>query len=248
MAGPYKSRAAKELAYNLQYRPTAAGVTPPSDAGWFQLFLQQNLAVINFADSDITGATIALAGHSLVNGQKVQFTTTGTLPTGLAAATNYFIVGAVAGTSVQVSATRGGGAITLTGVDAGATHTLTVQALEERDSEDTLEAVVVHEVTGHPDYTARPSITWAAPQPRTGGGVESSSFSTTAANIDSGSPAFQYDTIVIIADGSSAIGNSTGILWSVNGLGTTTSIPSGGAATVQSRASEQGDEPNTNES
>lgn len=75
--------------------------------------------------------TIAVPGvvtwnaHGLPNGAKVRFSTTGALPTGLTAATDYFVVSAAANT-FQVSATKGGAAITTSGTQSGV-HTGTSQ-------------------------------------------------------------------------------------------------------------------------
>jgi hypothetical protein len=62
------------------------------------------------------------SAHALVNGSVVQFTTTGSLPTGLATGTFYYVVNATANT-FQVSATAGGSAINTRGTQSG-THTV----------------------------------------------------------------------------------------------------------------------------
>ncbi|WP_426235869.1 hypothetical protein [Pararhizobium sp. DWP1-1-3] len=61
---------------------------------------------------------ISWAGHTLVNGNKVKFTTTGALPGGLTAGTEYYVVAAASGT-FSVAATLGGSAITTTGTQSG---------------------------------------------------------------------------------------------------------------------------------
>ncbi|WP_421591082.1 hypothetical protein [Shinella sp. M27] len=66
---------------------------------------------------------ISWAGHTLVNGNAVKFSTTGALPTGLVAGTTYYVVSAASGT-LSVSATPGGSAITTTGTQSGV-HTAT---------------------------------------------------------------------------------------------------------------------------
>ena len=59
-------------------------------------------------------------GHGLNANDPVQFTTTGTLPTGFVTATNYYVVGASITTNTfQLSATAGGTAITTTGSQSG---------------------------------------------------------------------------------------------------------------------------------
>lgn len=66
---------------------------------------------------------ITFTGNSLVNGDKVVFTTTGALPTGLTAGTTYYVINAASNT-FNVSATPGGAAINTSGIQSG-THTCT---------------------------------------------------------------------------------------------------------------------------
>jgi len=75
-------------------------------------------ATITIAAPGVVTAT----SHGLANGFKVYFTTTGALPTGITASTEYFVVNATTST-FQISATFGGTAITTTGTQSG-THTL----------------------------------------------------------------------------------------------------------------------------
>lgn len=65
---------------------------------------------------------VTLTAHGLANGNKIYFTTTGALPTGLTVNTKYFIINATVNT-FQLSATLGGSAINTTGTQSG-THTL----------------------------------------------------------------------------------------------------------------------------
>ena len=74
-----------------------------------------------------TGATtnvLTASGHTLVNGDEVQFTTDNTLPSPLAVLTSYYVIesDSVAGT-FEVSATSGGSAVNITGTGSG-THTI----------------------------------------------------------------------------------------------------------------------------
>lgn len=57
-------------------------------------------------------------GHGLENGARVRFSTTGALPTGIAANTDYFVVGSATNT-FNVAATVGGAAINTTGTQSG---------------------------------------------------------------------------------------------------------------------------------
>lgn len=71
-----------------------------------------------------TPGVVTRAAHGLIAGDSVQFTTTGALPTGLIAGTDYFVIaaGLTAG-AFQLSLTVGGAAINTTGAQSGV-HTL----------------------------------------------------------------------------------------------------------------------------
>jgi hypothetical protein len=66
-------------------------------------------------------AVVTSTGHGLVNGKRVIFQTTATLPTGITANTVYFVVNAAADT-FQISATSGGAPLPTSGTQSG-THT-----------------------------------------------------------------------------------------------------------------------------
>ncbi len=79
-----------------------------------------------FVDADVnTGTdTITETSHPLQNGDAVTFTNSGgALPTGISAATTYYVVSA-ATNSFKVSATLGGAAVDITAAAGGGTHTL----------------------------------------------------------------------------------------------------------------------------
>ena len=76
-----------------------------------------------FTASPITDRLTTGSNHNWENGAMVRVSTTGTLPTGLAAATTYFVVQKNSGT-FKLSATRGGSAIDITGAGTGF-HTVT---------------------------------------------------------------------------------------------------------------------------
>jgi len=67
--------------------------------------------------ANITGSGLPVVGSA------VQFTTTGTLPTGFTVGTTYYVLTNTSGTTVTVSATPGGTAITATSAGSG-THTM----------------------------------------------------------------------------------------------------------------------------
>ena len=72
-----------------------------------------------------TPGVFSWAGHTLQNGDKIKFSTTGALPTGIVAATEYFVVGVASGT-FSVAATSGGAAIATSGSQSGVHTAATV--------------------------------------------------------------------------------------------------------------------------
>ena len=68
-------------------------------------------------------ATFTLTDHSLVVGDPVYLTTTGALPTGLSANTDYFVSAVLSSSTFRVSATLTGAGITTSGTQSG-THTI----------------------------------------------------------------------------------------------------------------------------
>lgn len=65
-----------------------------------------------------TPGVVTWNGHGLKGGEKIQFTTTGALPTGLSAGTTYYVKPVDANT-FQLSATLGGAAIATSGTQSG---------------------------------------------------------------------------------------------------------------------------------
>ena len=70
---------------------------------------------------------VTWTGHSLQNGDRVRFTTSGALPGGLSPAATYYVVSAAPNT-FSVAAALGGAAIATTGTQSG-THTATAPRL-----------------------------------------------------------------------------------------------------------------------
>lgn len=69
-------------------------------------------------------AVVTLNNHGLTVNDTVQFTTSGSLPTGISPSTNYFVISAgLTANAFEISATIGGTAINTTGSQSG-THTL----------------------------------------------------------------------------------------------------------------------------
>ena len=91
----------------------------------------------DFVDGDVTVGTdtIAETAHGLVTGDVVQLTTTGTLPTGLATATDYYVI-RVDADNFQLAASaqdaERGIPVDITAAAGGGTHTVTEQEIDRR--------------------------------------------------------------------------------------------------------------------
>lgn len=84
-----------------------------------------------------TPAVFSSNSHGLVIGDKISLTTTGALPTGLAANTDYFVISSgLTANAFEVSATRGGAAINTTGTQSGV-HTLYITNYGKGDGSTT---------------------------------------------------------------------------------------------------------------
>lgn len=120
------STGSRTLAYQWGWQ--FAGGTAPTLTTTARAKDKLAYAVDVYAQSTIT-VTIATPGvvswtaHGLMAGQQVQLSTTGALPTGLVAATTYFVI-PVDANSFQLAATQNGAAINTTGSQSGV-HTMT---------------------------------------------------------------------------------------------------------------------------
>lgn len=108
------------------------------------------------SDNNSTGpgtVTISIASPAVISdagsagltiGAAINFTTTGALPTGLSAGTNYYIIatGFNSGTSFQISATPGGAAINTSGTQSG-THTRVSGLTTTHDTYQTVCAIIL---------------------------------------------------------------------------------------------------------
>jgi microcystin-dependent protein len=125
--------------FPLAAQPTPTGTLAPfagraAPTGWLMAY-GQAVSRTTYADLygvlcpqlgtfTVTVATpgvITLNSHGLNDGERVRLFTTGALPTGLAANTDYFVTASTTNT-FQLSATQGGAAINTTGTQSG-THT-----------------------------------------------------------------------------------------------------------------------------
>lgn len=114
--------ATKDYADNLAIAGAPdAGV---STRGIAMLTASPNLTIGTCTITIASPAVISFTAHGLQIGDSVQFTTSGALPTGIVASSNYYVISAGFGAnSFQISGTLGGAAINTTGGQSG-THTL----------------------------------------------------------------------------------------------------------------------------
>lgn len=121
-----------------------------SGLGWYAQYVLADAKGANptFEDTDVTVGTdtITSVAHGLQQGTLVTLTSTGTLPAGLALATNYYVIyvdadnfklaadlaDAAAGTAVDITAAAGGGTHTVV-ITAALDVTITAQATAKDD-------------------------------------------------------------------------------------------------------------------
>ena len=177
---------------------------------------------LNLYTATIT-ATVATslinsAAHGLVNGCRLRFSTTGTLPAPLVVNTDYFVIASAAGT-YQLSTSLGGAAIALTTTGTG-----TITATEQTPGLNDPLAVWVRLEVAY-GGSGRQSISFASVSPiALGDGwsfpPQTFTFSPTTASIT-------YRVLGIVMDGVVTAGNSTGRLQFFKDFGATFTIASG---------------------
>ncbi len=99
----------------------AKGVIRRADAGGSSKALYVEPTTVGvFTVTIASPGVFSLTGHGFSAGDGVAFTTTGALPTGIVANTNYFVIaGGLTADAFEVSATSGGAAINTTGSQSG---------------------------------------------------------------------------------------------------------------------------------
>jgi|GEM_PF-2380594 len=112
--------------WTFNVAPSSLSATRASTAALGNIKLSQT-ASKSLGVATITIATpgvVTNTAHGLIAGDSVQFTTTGSLPTGLSASTDYYVIAAgLAANTFQVSLTVAGAAINTSGSQSGV-HTL----------------------------------------------------------------------------------------------------------------------------
>lgn len=91
-------------------------ISRTTHAALFAVLCPSSVVTITIASPGV----ISWTAHGKVAGDKVHFTTTGALPTGLTVNTDYFVIAAgLAADSFRVSTSRGGGAVNTSGAQSG---------------------------------------------------------------------------------------------------------------------------------
>ena len=110
--------------YPVEVKPRGVALIPLAEAT-DTLFVKSSLADAEIGEftADASGDNIEAASHGLVAGRIVRFTTTGTLPAGLSADTDYFVISSAPST-FKVSAYPNGTTVDITDAGTG-THTVT---------------------------------------------------------------------------------------------------------------------------
>ena len=103
---------------------SAGAMYKSSASGWVEVTFGDEIQLTTLSYSStvtVTSATpgvVSWSGHGMVNGQPVQFSSTGTVPTGLTANFTYYVVAAATNT-FEVAATVGGAALATSSTGTG---------------------------------------------------------------------------------------------------------------------------------
>ena len=156
---------------------------------------------------------------------KVQVSSTGVLPTPLAAATTYYVQSV---SPLKLSETSGGSAIDLTTTGSG-THTITDVPLDETDSATA--QWVRKEVVSYQGLTTRPIATPGSASINLTTKIVGLSFAATLNN-SAGGAAVTFDKVLLIKNGSATPGNTTGVAADFYGFSLTQTVAAGESYTL----------------
>lgn len=164
-------------AINIEDRTNADTVLAPTFGVHYD-FDASSTSVI-----DVTNNTITVADHSYANSDIIQFVAdTGTLPTGVSAATDYYIVSATTN-AFKVSTSDGGSAVDITAVGSGTciivSKTLNSDRAEVFSTDHTPDGALITAVT----FQSSTSVTYTLSLTDKVGSL-SSSITTTSATAD----------------------------------------------------------------
>lgn len=105
-------------AASLNGLPNTATIATSGIAAYYDFETAFSNTTGNTFSFSVSGSTFTATGHNFVNGNIVQFYTVDTLPTGISAATDYYVI-SVSDATFQVSATYGGSVVTLSSSGSG---------------------------------------------------------------------------------------------------------------------------------
>jgi len=171
------------------------------------IFILDTRSVFSFTANSTTDFLTSASHDYILNSQvQVNVSGGGTLPAPLVAGTTYFVRD-VSGNDYRLSATRGGSAIDITSVGTGV-FTITDLALDNKVRD--VANYVRKEIADYDGIVNRPSVTFS-------GSVITSDTQVTleqdiTANNTTGTIAPLVDALLLIKGGTTARGNTTGIL------------------------------------
>lgn len=211
----------------LTYAKSELEANYSNSDSWCIALLNDVRSVYTFTANASTDVLTTSATHDYIAGTPVQLTTTGTLPAPLATATTYYVV-SPSGATLKLAATSGGSAIDITDAGTG-THTITDLAIDQTFS--TIAEVIRKEVNYH-ELTTRP--TWSPPSSatvNTSTGIVDKTAATTI-NAASLTTNITFNKGLLIKNGSTTAGNTTGTPTDILDFLTTQTITAGGSFTL----------------
>lgn len=197
------------------------------------ILLEEDPTAIATVTADAGTDVITATGHDFVNGIRVKFTTTGTLPAGLSTGITYRVVN-VSGSTFKVAieanysktARTATSAVDITDAGTG-THSVTEQAFDETlDSDMDLfirKEVSTYQGSGRQSSSALPAATISG----TAASIAQQTFVFTPTT---GTITFRY--CLLIKGGSATLGNTTGEALGIRDEGSTKTLTTGSSYTV----------------
>jgi hypothetical protein len=197
------------------------------------ILLEEDPTAIATVTADAGTDVITATGHDYLNGTRVKFTTTGTLPAGLNTSTTYRVV-QVSGATFKVAleanysktARTASGVVDITDTGSG-THSVTEQAFDESLDSD-VDVYVRHEAATYQGSGRQSSS--ALPAATISGTTASIAQQTFVFTPTTGTVTFRY--CLFIKGGSGTLGNTTGDVLGVRDEGTTKTLTTGSSYTA----------------
>lgn len=192
------------------------------------ILLEENPTAIAGVTANAGTDVLTATGHDFVNGTRIKFTTTGTLPAGLSTAITYRVVN-ISGSTFKVALEANynkvnrtaSSAVDITDTGTG-THSVTEQAFDESLDSD-VDLFVRKEVASYQGSSRQSSSALpAATISGTGAAIAQQTFMFVPTT---GTVTFRY--CLFIKGGSATLGNTTGEVLAIRDEGTTKTLTTG---------------------